>query len=60
MYNQDSPGDVRERRSFERKLYRGGRKYPCPDCGEANTLTAGEVAQHYHCNACTARAEAGY
>lgn len=40
-------------------LRAGNRIYPCPTCGEPNSLTQQDVALHYQCDACADRAEGG-
>lgn len=45
------------RARYDRAMKRGGRRYPCPTCGEPKRLTLAEKNKGYHCTRCTARAE---
>ena len=38
-------------------LHPGERRYPCPTCGEEDSLTARDVAAHYQCDVCADREE---
>jgi ribosomal protein L37AE/L43A len=49
--------DARERLRYERRMARGGRRYPCPTCGRPAALSAREKAKGYQCSRCADRAE---
>jgi len=44
-------------RAYWRKRNKGGKRHPCPTCGEQNALTAHETAQGYQCDRCADIAE---
>lgn len=37
----------------QRRIHSGPRNLPCPDCGEKNKMTQGEINKGYHCAKCT-------
>lgn len=59
--SQTNPEDRAEALKFLRNQAkvnkRNPTRYPCPDCGTPNALSAYEKVHHYHCSACTRRAE---
>jgi len=44
---------------YLRHRAKGGKKYPCPTCGEPNALTKYEKRHGFQCDACADKAEAG-
>lgn len=52
MTTQDNYSDATYRRSFERKLYRGGAKHECPTCKRPNALTDEQKRKGYQCDKC--------
>lgn len=60
MPNNDEDIDPELREAHhrdQRKLAEGGGRFPCPDCGTPNALSAEEKRRGYHCGNCTALAE---
>lgn len=45
-----------EREAFDRKMYAGGRRFPCPTCGQP-FLTAEQKRQGYQCDRCADKEE---
>ena len=51
---------AREGSALRRATQGNPRNLPCPQCGEANTLTPKDVALHYICDHCADAAERRY
>ena len=51
--------DAAEVYAYERRMLRGGRRYPCPTCKTPNALSARQHAKGYQCDRCADRAERG-
>lgn len=60
MYDYYDEEDNAERREYEKKMQKGGKKYACPTCKKPNRLTLAEKQKHYQCDECADKAEAGY
>jgi len=45
------------RSALRRATRRNPRSFPCPTCGEPNSLTRIDVMRHYQCDICADRAE---
>ena len=57
-YDTDE-GMERAYQADQRKLYAGGSKHTCPDCGAPNALSDEEKRRGYHCGRCTQATELG-
>lgn len=50
------PDMERAYQADQRKIYAGGRRHDCPDCGAKNALTDEQKRRGYHCDGCTRQA----
>jgi ribosomal protein L37AE/L43A len=53
----EDPRETRERRRWERRMYQGPRRHPCPTCGRPDALTDEQWRRGYQCDRCADRDE---